>query len=186
MTQFTLSQCKAWFWQSVKDSAIQNCYSCCLARTCSGRGFPVKFRKEPQLHLLDAGLKSDFRGLALCSLLGFHWAWIACDLCALTISQKTPSQCPLIGHLDVTHSKKIKDRVDPAKWTTHTLRGGLHRSGSPPAESTAWGLLTQGLLETHLWYTWTKNWQTHIRPVPGHLQGLNCHAFTTITPLLFQ
>lgn len=184
MTQFTLSQGKAWFWQSVKVLAIQNCCSGCLACTCSVRGFPVKFRKRPRLHLRDAGLKSYFRGLALCSLLGFHWAWIACDLCALTTSQKTPSRCPLIGHLDVTHSTKIKGRVDPAKWTTHTLRGGLHRSGSPPEESTAWGLLAWGLLETCLWCIWTKDWWTHKWPALGHLRRPNCQPFTTITPPL--
>lgn len=103
-----------------------------------------------------------------------------CDLGALTTSQKTPSRCPLIGHLDVSHSMEIKDRAGPGKWTTQALRGGLYRSGSHPAESTVRGNLTPGLLETWLCCTLTKDRWPHEWPFPHYLPSPNCQPFTPI------
>lgn len=45
MTQFTLSEVKAGFWQSVNVFAIQNCCRSCISGTSSVSRFLVKFKK---------------------------------------------------------------------------------------------------------------------------------------------
>ena len=129
MTRFTLSQGKAQFWQSANVFTIQNCWSSCISVPCSASMFLVKFKKGAIPSFVGCCVEVRLQRHGFVQPPGSEKGLNLRDLCALRTSQKTPSCCPLIGHLDVSYSTEIKDRAGPGKWTTHALRGGLYRSG---------------------------------------------------------